>query len=128
MRPDKNFFISQKFSAEELNKYKRSVKRDLDIAVRSKDPEVTFHFAFMALVKTGIYCLAQAGYRVKSHPGHHQKIIEHLSQALDSKDILIIGDKMRKDRNLDFYGIGVFRSAEEARAYLEFVRGVFQKI
>ena len=128
MKFDKNFFIFQKFSATELDKYKKSVKRDLDIAGRSKDPEVTFHFAFMALIKIGIYCLAKANYRVKSRPGHHQKIIESLSQMIDSEDVLIIGDKMRKDRNLDFYGSDAHCSTEETREYLEFVRGVFYKI
>ena len=128
MKFDKNFFISQKFSSAELDKYEKSVKRDLNIAGSSKDSEVTFHFAFMALIKIGIYCLAQAGYRVKSRPGHHQKIIESLSQSLGSEDILIIGDKMRKDRNLDFYGADALCSAEEAREYLEFVHGIFKRM
>ena len=126
MKLDKNFFISQKFSPAELDKYKKSAKRSLDIAGDSKDPEVIFHFAFMALIKIGIYCLAQADHRVKSRPGHHQKIIEYLSQALDSKDILIIGDKMRKERNLDFYGGDALCSVEEAREYLKFSHGVLK--
>ena len=128
MKFDKNFFIPQKFSSTELDKYKLSAKRNLDIANGSEDPEVAFHFSFMALVKMGIYCLAKAGYRVKSRPGHHQKIIEQLSHVLRSEEILMIGDKMRKDRNLDFYGADVVCSLEETREYLEFVNKVFKKV
>ena len=102
MRLDRNFFITQKFTEDELKKYKQSAKRDLDIAKTSKDSEVTFHFSYMALVKIGIYCLAREGYRLKSRPGHHQKIIEYLSRHLNSENILMIGDKMRKDTLINF--------------------------
>ena len=125
---DKNFFISQKFTEIQLDKYKKSAKRDLDIANGSDNAEVIFHFAFMTLVKIGIYFLAKAGYRIKSRPGHHQKIIEQLGRILGSEEILIVGDKMRKDRNLDFYGADPAYSKEEAHDYLVFVNGVFDKI
>ena len=128
MTLDKNFFMSQKFSRSDLEKYKKSAKRDLEIADNSKDSEVAFHFAFMALIKMGIYCLAKAGHRVKSRPGHHQKIIEYLSRSLDSQDVLIIGDKMRKDRNLDFYSADIAYSREETMEYLQFIKGIFRKI
>lgn len=128
MNLDKNFFIHQKFSTVDLEKYKRSAGRELEIAGTSKDPEVMFHFAFMALIKIGIYCLAKRGYRIKSRPGHHQKIIEYLSQALDSEEILVVGDKMRKDRNLDFYSADLVYSKEEANEYLKFVKDIFNKI
>lgn len=128
MKLDKNFFMPQKFTPVDLEKYKKSAKRDLEIAGDSKDSEVIFHFTFMALIKMGIYCLAKTGYRIKSQPGHHQKIIEYLSQYFDSKEILIIGDKMRKDRNLDFYSADVTYSKQETAEYLEFIKGIFKKI
>ncbi len=128
MKFDKNFFIKQTFTDEELKKYKQSAKRDLDIAETNKAPEVIFHFAYMALIKMGIYCLAKEGYRVKSRPGHHQKIIEYLSRHLGLEDILVIGDKMRKDRNLDFYSADFIDSSDEAGEYLEFITGVYRKI
>jgi len=84
MKYDKNFFIKQQFDQEELEKYKKSAERNLNIAKSSEEPEVIFHFAYMALIKIGIYCLAKAGYRIKGKPGHHQKIIEYLSKALNS--------------------------------------------
>ncbi|HNV23359.1 MAG TPA: hypothetical protein PKH98_00555, partial [Candidatus Omnitrophota bacterium] len=66
--------------------------------------------------------IAKEGYRVKSSLGHHQKIIEALSQILDSKDVLIIGDSMRKARNLDFYSATTFTVTNEVKEYLVFVK------
>ena len=125
---DKNFFVSQKFSLEELGKIKKSIKRNLELARSSNEPEIIFHFSYMALIKIGIYYIAREGYRVKSQPGHHIKIIESLGKILDSEDILITGDKMRKDRNLDLYGVDSAIEQEEANEYLEFVKGLFQKM
>lgn len=125
---DKNFFSKQKFTGEELKKYKRSAKRDLDIAKTSKEPEVVFHFAYMALIKIGIYCLASEGYRVKGRPGHHQMLIEFLSRHFKSEDILIVGDKMRKDRNLDFYSADALGPHEEIAENLKFVNDLYNKL
>ncbi|HBE44046.1 MAG TPA: hypothetical protein DDW17_01000 [Deltaproteobacteria bacterium] len=128
MKLDPNFFVKQQFSLEEIEKYKKSAKRNLETAISSKEPEVIFHFAYMSLIKMGIYRLAKSGYRVKSKPGHHQKIIEYLSQMLKSEDIIIIGDKMRKDRNLDFYSADVMYSEKEIKEYLEFVKNIYKQI
>jgi len=124
---DRNFFIKQRFKPEELEKYKKSALRNLGIARSGREPEVIFHFAYMALIKTGIYCLAKAGYRIKAKPGHHQKIIEYLSKALDTEDIAIIGDKMRNDRNLDMYGAETEYSDREIQEYLKFIETVYEK-
>lgn len=128
MKLDKNFFIKQRYSLDEIEKHKKSAKRNLEIAESSKETEVIFHFAYMALIKMGLYCLAKSGYRVKSKPGHHQKIIEHLSQALKSEDIIIIGEKMRKDRNLDLYSADVMYSEKEIKEYLEFIEDIYKRI
>jgi len=128
MNFDKNFFGEQKFTDAELVKYRKSAKRDLDIALSSHEPEVVFHFAYMALIKIGIYHLAKEGYRVKSRVGHHQKIIESLSRILDSEDIGIIGDKMRKDRNLDLYSGDALHSLEEIKEYLRFIEALCVKL
>jgi hypothetical protein len=122
------FFTPQKFSKADLELYKQSAKRNLEIAHRSVDSEVVFHFGFMSLIKIGIYCLAKAGHRVKSQPGHHRKIIEYLSEVLESKDVLMIGDRMRKNRNLDFYGPNTVSSMTKAKEYLKFVDQIFEKI
>ncbi|HPN88233.1 MAG TPA: hypothetical protein PLH56_02735 [Candidatus Omnitrophota bacterium] len=122
MKWDKTFFIKQVFSQGELLKYKKAAERDLVIAESSEEKEVVFHFTYMAFIKMGIYYIAKEGYRVKSSLGHHQKIIEALSQILDSKDVLIIGDSMRKARNLDFYSATTFTVTNEVKEYLVFVK------
>lgn len=128
MTLDKNFFIAQKFSEAQLVRYKNSTARDLEIARKSSEAEVIFHFAFMGLIKIGICKLAGAGYRIKSRPGHHQKIIEYLSGVMGMEEILVLGDKMRKDRNLDFYSADFICSKSEAREYYDFVYGIFEKL
>lgn len=123
-----NFFLKQKFEPKELDKYKKAAKQDLDIARSAEESKVKFHFAYMALIKIGIYYIAQAGYRVKSRPGHHQRIIEYLGKILDNEDIIVVGDKMRKERNLDFYSADFFDSPEEIGEYLKFIEAIYRKI
>ena len=125
---DKNFFEKQKFSPGMMDKYKKSIRRNLGIARSGQEPEVAFHFAYMALLKIGIYCLARDGYRAKSRPGHHQKILEYLGRRLADEQVLIVGDKMRKDRNLDIYGEDAIPSKAEIAEYLQFVEHLFRKI
>ena len=55
MKFDSNQFTEQSFSAEELRKYYQAIKRDLAIASRDAEPEVIFHFSYMALLKIGMY-------------------------------------------------------------------------
>ena len=128
MRFDKNYFLKQEFGHNELNKYKKAAERDLAIAHKDKEIEVIFHFSYMALLKIGIYVIAKEGYRVKSRPGHHVQIIETLSDILKSKDVAIIGDKMRRDRNLDLYSANALITKKDVEAYYKFVQELFQTI
>ncbi|HLF18765.1 MAG TPA: hypothetical protein VI749_07735 [Candidatus Omnitrophota bacterium] len=125
---DKDFFISQKFTQAQLGKYRKSAKRNLDIAGRHGEPEVVFHFSYMALIMIGIYYLAKEGYRVKSRPGHHKKIIEALSEILGSQDVLVVGERMRKSRNRDMYNADMLIAKKEASEYLQFVEGLFKAL
>jgi len=65
--------VKQQYSLDEIERYKKSAKRALEIAMSSKESEIIFHFAYMSLIKMGIYCLAKSGYRVKSKAGHTRK-------------------------------------------------------
>jgi len=125
---DRNYFIKQIFTAEELGKIRKAINRSLGIAQKREEPEVSFHFAYMTLIKMGIYCLARDGYRVKGKPGHHKKIIEYLSHTLKNKEILVVGDKMRRDRNFDLYSTGIFISEKELAEYIEFIEKINQLI
>ena len=127
MKLDKNYFSRQSFTSDELKKYRQSVIRYLNIAKTSTETDVKFHFAYMALIKIGIYFIAKEGYRIKSRPGHHQKIIEILSKLLDNEDIIIVGDKMRKNRNLDFYSSDSPITETEAAQDLKFTEEIFSK-
>jgi len=128
MKFDKNFFVKQEFTQESLHRYREAVKRDLEVARTGPSAAVTFHFAYMALLKIGIYRIAREGYRAKSRPGHHQKIIETLSQILDSEEVMVLGDKMRKGRNVDLYDAGALESPEIIKRYLAFVEKIYQRI
>ncbi|PIU20508.1 MAG: hypothetical protein COT18_01990 [Elusimicrobia bacterium CG08_land_8_20_14_0_20_59_10] len=85
---DKNFFSAQSFTAEELEKLRKSAEKYLAISGKNREPEVKFHFTYMALIKIGIYLIAREGYRVKSRPGHHQMMIEELGELLKSEDVV----------------------------------------
>lgn len=91
MKFDKNYFSRQSFALEELEKYRKSIVRYLNIAKTSAETDVKFHFTYMALIKIGIYFIAKEGYRIKSRPGHHQKIIETLSKLLNMVIYLLYG-------------------------------------
>ena len=124
---DTKFFQKKKFENKTIFKYFRNAAKDLGIAFRSKEPEVIFNFSYSALVKIGIVLIAVCGYRVRSKVGHHIKILGKLSQILNNKNIEILGDKMRKKRNLDLYEGGIIISQKEAKDYLNFVKGIIKK-
>ena len=50
------------------------------------------------------------------------KIIELLSKLSGSEEVLSIGDKMRKDRNIDLYSTGLLIEGNEAKEYFDFVK------
>lgn len=47
---DKNFFIKQNFSEGVIEKYKKSARHTLDIAITSKEQEVVFHFLTLGII------------------------------------------------------------------------------
>ena len=81
---------------------------DLKIAEASDITDVIFKFSYDALIKLGITLIAKKGYKVRSTTGHHVKILEKLSQLLKDEDILVLGNKMRQERNVNLYDGGFF--------------------
>ena len=124
---DTKFFQKKKFDKRTILKYFRNAIEDFRIAFNDNRPAVIFNFSYSALIKIGITFLALQGYRIKSRKGHHIKILEKLSEILDDKDIEIIGDKMRKKRNLDLYEGGIIIELREAKQYLNFVEETLNK-
>lgn len=129
MRFNKKSFQNYKFSGDEINQYYQNILRDLNIARKDGFPEVRFTYSYQALIKCGITLIAKVGQaKVRSIPGHHKKILEKLSEILQDRKILDIGNAMRVKRNLDVYGGGEMITEKEADEYLEFVEGVLKKI
>jgi len=121
------FFQKLNFTPAQLKQYFDSAVRDYDIAASNDIPEVQFKFAYDALIKIGIALIAREGFKVRSQPGHHVKIIEKLSEVLHYEDIDIMGNTMHQSRNKDFYDGGMIITETEAKQYLEFVGHVLKK-
>jgi len=121
------FFQKQKVSERTVFKYFRNAVKDFQIASKNEEPEVIFKFSYDGLIKIGIALISADGYRIRSRVGHHIKILEKLSQILNNEDIAIIGNKMRKKRNLDLYDGGIIIGLREAKQYLDFIEKVIKK-
>jgi len=124
---DQQFFKKEKFSKEQIRLYLESAQHALDIAKKDPFPEVQFDYAYKALIKIGIAPVANHGYRVRSVPGHHIKIMQKLAEILKDDDVFETGNAMRLKRNEDFYGCGDFIGAIEAGEFLHFVETVYMK-
>jgi hypothetical protein len=127
MNFENQHFQKLAFSRQAIGRFFKSAARDLKIAEESVIPEVIFKFSYDALIKLGIALIAEKGYKVRSAAGHHIKILEGLSRILEDEDIVVLGDKMRQERNLNLYEGGFFAGEKDSREYLVFVKQVFQK-
>ena len=125
---DSQFFKKQTFTKEQLEAFERSAKEDLSIAGESEYTQVRFRFSYDALLKLGILMVAKQGYKVRSIPGHHIKILEALSLLSETPDVEVVADTMRQKRNLDLYEGGALISESEALEYLRFVRELFRSL
>ena len=121
------FFQKKIFRENIIERYFNNALKDFRIASKNQDPDVIFKFTYDALIKTGISLIAFRGYRTKSRLGHHIKILEKLSQILSDENIQIIGNAMRKKRNLDLYEGGMIISRKEAKDCFEIVEGIIKK-
>ncbi|HSV43195.1 MAG TPA: hypothetical protein VLJ10_01445 [Candidatus Bathyarchaeia archaeon] len=115
------------FTEQQIEQILLSARHDLNIAEESNVPDVVFKFSYDALIKLGIALIARKGYKVRSTAGHHIKILEKLSQLLRDEDVLVLGNKMRQERNINLYDGGIFVGEKDSRAYLEFVKTAFRK-
>ena len=125
MEFDKNFFNKISFSSEQLFQILTSAKKDLKIAEKSKEVEIIFKFSYDAFLKFCIYIIAKNGYKVRSFPGHHQRIIEQTSIVLNNEFIYSIGNEFRKKRNFDIYECLFTVSDKDTDEYLIFVKSLF---
>ena len=103
---ENQYFQKLVFKDEQIEQFMKSALHDLQIAEESDISDVVFKFSYDALIKLGITLIAKKGYKVRSTAGHHIKILEKLSELLKDEDILVLGNKMRQERNTNFYDGG----------------------
>ncbi len=103
---DCRYFKKLSFNGGQIKNFINSSLHDLEIAESSKIQDVIFKFSYEALIKLGIALIAEKGYKTRSVPGHHIKILEKLSDILRDEDIVVLGNKMRQERNMNFYDGG----------------------
>ncbi|MBL7131413.1 MAG: hypothetical protein ISS45_08455 [Candidatus Omnitrophica bacterium] len=115
------------FEEKQIDQFSMSARHDLEIAESTDIPDVVFKFSYDALIKLGIALIAQKGYKVRSTAGHHVKILEKLSQLLKDEDVLVLGNKMRQERNVNLYDGGIFVGEKDSLEYLKFVKSAFKK-
>ncbi len=124
---ESQYFQKLAFKKEQIEQFLKSALHDLKIAQDSDIPDVVFKFSYDALIKLGIMLIAKKGYKVRSATGHHVKILEKLSQLLKDEDILVLGNKMRQERNVNLYDGGFFVGEKDSLEYLKFVKSAFKK-
>lgn len=124
---ESQYFKKLSFEEKQVEQFLLSAKHDLGIAESSEISDVIFKFSYDALIKLGIAFIAKKGYKVRSSAGHHIKILEKLSQLLEDKDIIILGNKMRQERNTNLYDGGFFTGDKDSFEYLKFVKNTFHK-
>ena len=125
---DTNFFQKQAFDNKTVKRYYQNALKDFFVANKHRqEPDIAFAFCYRALLKICLSLVSFSGHRVKSRQGHHIKLLEKGTEILKNKNIIIIGDKMRKKRNLDLYSGGFLVSTKESDEYLEFVGHVIKE-
>lgn len=124
---ENQYFQKLAFKEGQIEQFIKSALHDLKIAEESDIPDVVFKFSYDALVKLGVALIAKKGYKIRSTTGHHVKILEKLSQLLKDEDILVLGNKMRQERNFNLYDGGFFVGEKDSREYLNFVKDLFRK-
>jgi len=122
---DTKYFKKMDFSQNQIEEYFNSAIKDMKIAEKYDDPEVRFEFVFKSLIKFGITLIASYGYKVNSRKGHHQKILEKMSEILDNNDILVSSEVIRKTRNTEFYDGGTIITEKQSKEYLSFLKEVY---
>jgi hypothetical protein len=125
---DSQFFQKFSFSKEQVRKYLQAAERDWKIARGSDVADVVFRFSYDALLKLAVYVAACSGLRVRSITGHHIKLLEKLSEALQDEDAFYVANEMRQKRNFDLYQGGSLITDKDAESYLSFVNSVFKSV
>jgi hypothetical protein len=116
------YFREFSFIPQQVNGYYNAAQKNMSIAQQSDVVEVMFVFSYMALIKLGVFVMAQHGYKVRSVPGHHVQLIKKLAEHFNDVRVDSIGNKMRDMRNRELYEGDIEitqKDAEEFRAFVQ---------
>ena len=122
-----DYFQAMNFNEDQIGKYRSSAIHALGIAEETEIPEVIFDFSYQALIQFGIAAIAKQGYKVRSIPGHHVKILQKMSLILNNNDIDFFGNKMRRLRNKGMYeGVINLISLKDSQDLYQFVKKIIE--
>lgn len=123
---DVKFFYRLSYTPEQISKFFTNAKNDLQIAMQhDEEASIAYRFCYDAIVKLGIAVIAENGYKVRSIPGHHIKILEQLGKILGLSEEIGYFDRVRRKRNVDLYEGGSIFSATEASELIHITKSVF---
>lgn len=128
MKFEGEYFSKFSFTEDQIRKNYNNAVKDLGIAKRDEILEVKFNYAYTALIKGGVALLSLHGFKIRSIPGHHVKILEKMGEILKDDSVTIIGNVMRSKRNIDLYAGGAEVTEKECTEYIEFVDKTLQNI
>ena len=119
MKFNPEFFQKIEVKNEQIESLLRGAKRNLELALDSKENEIVLHFCYTAIIKLGVYVLAKNGYKVRSIPGHHVNILKAISDISGLKNELKYIDNIRRKRNIDLYEGEISLSDKESSELIE---------
>lgn len=121
------FFQKFSYSKEQTDSFFRNAEQDLGRAESCGDPNIAYRIGYDAVLKLGIALIAKTGYKVRSMPGHHIKILDKLGEILEKPDEIEYFQRIRRKRNTDLYEGGLDFTEKEALNLLELCRNLFVK-
>jgi hypothetical protein len=119
------FFHEFSYSKSQTDGYFRNAELDLRRAEESKDPNIAYRIGYESVLKLGIALIAQAGFKVKSVPGHHVKILDKLGEILGRPDEVEYLHRIRRKRNIDLYDGGLDFTEKESKDLLDLCKTLF---
>ena len=125
MQFSNEFFQTIDLTEEQIKQYFENAKKDFEIAEKSDEEKIIFQFCYNAIIKLGIAKIAEKGYKVRSIPGHHIKILETLEELTGLKKEINFIQRIRRKRNIDFYEGGVQLTQKECEELLKITKKLF---
>lgn len=121
------FFQPFTYTEAQISGYFLNAEQDLTRAKHADDPNIVYRIGYDAALKLGIAMIAKAGYKVRSVPGHHIKILDQLAEILKRPDEVDYLHRIRRKRNVDLYEGGLDFTEKEAEDLLKLCETLFSE-